>query len=151
MHHQAGIPGWRCWSHHLESHLNHLVHCCHVSWHNGGSHSLIASNVRDSVNGLSWHGKWSPSVSGDLSPRCQGHEPLSSLSVSGWPQAYWSERLVCHVIAVFLRPGLIEGECVENILHNGRCCADVTAQMHHSVLTIPLGSPRSPFSISPQC
>ena len=50
-----------------------------------------------------------------------------------------------------LRPGLIEGECVENILHNGRCCADVTSQMHCSVLTIPLGSPRSPFSISPQC
>ena len=50
-----------------------------------------------------------------------------------------------------LRPGLIEGECVENILHNGRCCADVTAQMRRSVLTIPLGSPRSPFSISPQC
>ena len=50
-----------------------------------------------------------------------------------------------------IRPGLIEGECVENILHNGRCCADVTAQMRRSVLTIPLGSPRSPFSISPQC
>ena len=49
-----------------------------------------------------------------------------------------------------VRPGLIEGECVENILHNGRCCADVTTQMR-SVLTIPLGSPRSPFSISPQC
>ena len=54
-------------------------------------------------------------------------------------------------ILVILRPGLIEGECVENILHNGRCCADVTAQMRRSVLTIPLGSPRSPFSISPQC
>ena len=51
----------------------------------------------------------------------------------------------------YMRPGLIEGECVENILHNGRCCADVTAQMRRSVLTIPLGSPRSPFSISPQC
>ena len=50
-----------------------------------------------------------------------------------------------------VRPGLIEGECVENILHNGRCCADVMAQMRRSVLTIPLGSPRSPFSISPQC
>ena len=49
------------------------------------------------------------------------------------------------------RPGLIEGECMENILHNGHCCADVTAQMRRSVLTIPLGSPRSPFSISPQC
>ena len=29
--------------------------------------------------------------------------------------------------------------------------ADVMAQMRRSVLTIPLGSPRSPFSISPQC
>ena len=47
--------------------------------------------------------------------------------------------------------GLIEGECVENILRNGRCCADVMAQMHRSVLTIPRDSPRSPFSISPQC
>ena len=51
----------------------------------------------------------------------------------------------------YLRPGLIEGEYVENILHNGRCCADITAQMLRSVLSIPLGSPRSPFSISPQC
>ena len=50
-----------------------------------------------------------------------------------------------------MRPGLIEGECVENILRNGCCCADVMAQMRHSVLMIPRYSPRSPFSISPQC
>ena len=49
-----------------------------------------------------------------------------------------------------LRPGLIEGECVENILPNGRCFADVMAQMRRSVLMIPRDSPHSPFSISPQ-
>ena len=50
----------------------------------------------------------------------------------------------------FFRPSLIEGECVENILPNGRCFADVTTKMCHAVLTIPLDSPHSPFSISPQ-
>ena len=40
---------------------------------------------------------------------------------------------------------------MKNILRNGHCCADVTAQMHRSVLMIPRDSPRSPFSISPQC
>ena len=50
----------------------------------------------------------------------------------------------------FLRPGLVEGECVENILPNGRCFADVMTKMRRAVLTIPLDSPRSPFSISPQ-
>ena len=64
-------------------------------------------------------------------------------------QARQIDKLQCMMSQ--MRPGLIEGECVENILHNGRCCADVTAQMRRSVLTIPLGSPRSPFSISPQC
>ena len=51
---------------------------------------------------------------------------------------------------MLLRPGLIEGECVENILPNGCCFADVTTKMHRAVLTIPLDSPRSPFSISLQ-
>ena len=49
-----------------------------------------------------------------------------------------------------MRPGLIEGECVENILLNSHCFADVTTKMRHAVLTIPLDSPRSPFSISSQ-
>ena len=49
-----------------------------------------------------------------------------------------------------LRPSLIEGECVENILPNGRCFADVTTKMRRAVLTIPHDSPHSPFSISPQ-
>ena len=49
-----------------------------------------------------------------------------------------------------LRPSLIEGECVENILPNGRCYADVMTEMRRAVLTIPRDSPRSPFSISPQ-
>ena len=53
-------------------------------------------------------------------------------------------------ISFFLRPGLIKGECVENILPNGHCFADIMAQMRRSVLTIPRDSPRSPFSISPQ-
>ena len=46
-----------------------------------------------------------------------------------------------------LRPGLIEGECVENVLPNGHCFADVMTKMHRAVLTIPLDSPHSPFSI----
>ena len=33
--------------------------------------------------------------------------------------------------------GPIEGECVENILHNGRCFADVTTKMRR-VLTIQI-------------
>ena len=49
-----------------------------------------------------------------------------------------------------LRPGVIEGECVENILPNCRCFADIMTKMRHAVLTIPRDSPRSPFSISPQ-
>ena len=49
-----------------------------------------------------------------------------------------------------MRPSLIEGECVENILPNGRCYADVMTKMRRAVLTIPRDSPRSPFSISPQ-
>ena len=51
---------------------------------------------------------------------------------------------------VVVRPSLIEGECVENILPNGRCYADVMTEMRRAVLTIPRDSPRSPFSISPQ-
>ena len=49
-----------------------------------------------------------------------------------------------------MSPGLIEGECMENILPSSRCFADVTTQMRCAVLTIPHDSPRSPFSISPQ-
>ena len=49
-----------------------------------------------------------------------------------------------------LRPHLIEGECMENILPNSRCFADVMTKMCRAVLMIPLDSPRSPFSISPQ-
>ena len=59
----------------------------------------------------------------------------------------------CHLLSQMLqtlRPGLIEGECVENILPNGRCYADVMTKMRRAVLTIPRDSPRSPFSISPQ-
>ena len=52
-------------------------------------------------------------------------------------------------LAMHLRPGLIEGECMENILPNGHCFADVMTKMRHAVLTIPLDSPRSPFSIPP--
>ena len=48
-----------------------------------------------------------------------------------------------------MRPGLIEGECVENILPNGHCYADVMTKMRRAVLTIPRDSPRSPFSIPP--
>ena len=48
-----------------------------------------------------------------------------------------------------MRPSLIEGECVENILPNGHCFADITTKMRCAVLTIPLDSPRSPFSIPP--
>ena len=39
---------------------------------------------------------------------------------------------------------------MENILPNGHCFADVMTKMHRAVLMIPLGSPRSPFSISLQ-
>ena len=42
-----------------------------------------------------------------------------------------------------LRAGLIEGECVENILPNGHCFADVMTKMCRAVLTIPLDSPHS--------
>ena len=35
---------------------------------------------------------------------------------------------------------------MENILPNGRCFADVMTKMCCAVLTIPLDSPRSPFS-----
>ena len=34
---------------------------------------------------------------------------------------------------------------MENILPNGRCFADVMTKMRRAVLTIPLGSPHSPF------
>ena len=40
--------------------------------------------------------------------------------------------------ARLLRPGLIEGECVENILPNGRCFADVMTKMRRAVLAIPV-------------
>ena len=36
-----------------------------------------------------------------------------------------------------------------SLIPNSRCFADVTTKMHHAVLMIPLDSPRSPFSISP--
>ena len=49
-----------------------------------------------------------------------------------------------------MRPGHIEGECMENILLHSHCFADVTTKMRHAVLRIPLDSPRSPFSISSQ-
>ena len=49
-----------------------------------------------------------------------------------------------------LRAGLIEGECMENILPNGHCFADVMTKMRQAVLMIPLGSPHSPFSVSLQ-
>ena len=55
-----------------------------------------------------------------------------------------SLSLICN-----LRPSLIEGECVENILPTSRCFADITTKMRHAVLVIPLDCPRSPFSISP--
>ena len=38
---------------------------------------------------------------------------------------------------------------MENILPNGHCFADVMTKMRHAVLTIPLDSPRSPFSFPP--
>ena len=57
---------------------------------------------------------------------------------------------LCNQIMGWMRPSLIEGECVENILPNGRCYADVMTEMRRAVLTIPRDSPRSPFSISPQ-
>ena len=59
-------------------------------------------------------------------------------------------RLFLYVGHCIIRPGLIAGECVENILPNGRCFADVMTKMRRAVLTIPLDSPCSPFSISPQ-
>ena len=60
--------------------------------------------------------------------------------------------VIIEIFALFalFRPSLIEGECVENILPNGRCYADVMTEMRRAVLTIPRDSPRSPFSISPQ-
>ena len=39
---------------------------------------------------------------------------------------------------------------MENILPNGRCFADIMTKMCQGVLTIPLDSPGSPFSISLQ-
>ena len=53
------------------------------------------------------------------------------------------------LLAPCIRPGLIEGECMENILPNGRCFADITTKMRCAVLMIPLDSPRSSFSIPP--
>ena len=61
----------------------------------------------------------------------------------------WMDYLGCGEFPD-LRPSLIKGECMENILPNGRCFADVMTKMHHAVLTIPRDSPCSPFSISPQ-
>ena len=61
-----------------------------------------------------------------------------------------SLEISCFQFEETLRPSLIEGECVENILPNGRCYADVMTEMRRAVLTIPRDSPRSPFSISPQ-
>ena len=77
----------------------------------------------------------------------RGIRTTSVQVVASWGRVTSKISLV--LVHFGLRPGLIEGECVENILHNGRCCADIMAQMRRSVLTIPLGSPRSPFSISP--
>ena len=64
------------------------------------------------------------------------------------PQSNLSRGLTI-TVPTLVRDGLIEGECVENILPNSHCFADVMTKMHHAVVTIPLDSPHSPFSISP--
>ena len=49
-------------------------------------------------------------------------------------------RIICKPCDV-MRAGLIKGECIENILPNGHCFADIMPKMHQALVLCILHAP----------